>query len=214
MIDLDRIQNQDFEIISLNDEDYRERMNAIDHISDRKVLEEIFTTEEYLTVRMKAYDRLVELFGEENKKVQKMLEMWKTISNEDIFWIPLIIRDLRSNNNIEKNIKYLLDRTYGYPFDDFWCRWHTEKRSNKIISKVVDVCLNSIKWEDGKIEYRTRSDGFGHYFTQYHYEMVIKILQEKDGKLVHDYVYVRCWNAHEDTNQRMRNEFMYEGDSE
>ena len=206
------VENQDFEIISLDHPDYIERMNAIDNITDFKILEKIFITDEYITVKMKALDRLTELFYKTNK-YKKMIKLWKDVSGF-LSWIHFIIDDLHNNNNIEKTIKWILEER-GYPFKDFWNRWYCPTKRNQIFQKVVDVMLLPIKINDNCYSYYGKDKETGievrwtKYGPQYHYEMVIKILVENDNKLSHEYIYIRCWNANKNTHEMLENKINY-----
>ena len=201
------MDTQYFEIVALEHPDYVERMKAIDNIDDFKTLEEIFITDEYITVKMKSFDKLTELYSYTDQ-YKKMISLWKSITGFNSY-IHFVISELGLGNNIEKAIRFVLEQR-GYPFDGFWSRWNVRKKKNEIFQKVVDVILTPIKDGD-QIELRYRSDGYGHSFVQYHYEMVIKILvQTENGELDHDYVYVRIWNAHPDSYDRFSEKLNYE----
>lgn len=205
---------QDFEIIATEHPDYIERMEAIDSITDFKILEEIFITDEYITVRCKALDRLTELY-EYKTKFKEMLNLWHEIDGfKD--WIHFTIENLGKGNNIEKTIRYIL-RQRGYPFEDFWNIWYpVSKTRNKIFQKVIDVILKPIipskdstyyYYTDKETGIEIRSTDYG---IQYHYEMVIKILQENDEhELYHEYVYIKCWNTHNNVHERFYKKINY-----
>ena len=200
------IENQDFEIIAIDHPDYLERMDAIDNITDFKTLEESFITDEYITVRMKAYDRLTELYHNTNK-YKRIVKKWKELS-DFLGWIHFTIDELRQNNNIEKTIRFILERR-GYPFEDFWHRWYCSKKRNQIFQKVVDVALQPIMYYNhynSKIETDKRYTRYG---IQYHYEMVIKILVEKNKELFHDYVFIRAWNSHKGVHKQFYKKINY-----
>lgn len=232
---MNNIENQDFEIVALQHPDYLERMKAIDEITDFLTLEEIFISDEYITVRTKAFDKLTELYSN-TSKYKRMIKGWNKISGF-VPWIHFVIEKLRKNNNIEKTISYILEKNYGYWNDEMLdlletikkdklfkkeYRYHryVEKSRNKIFQKVVDVMLSPIRvynpssiYEEDKksgIEKRYRSDGYGHSYIQYHYEMVIKILQEKENnKLDYDYVYIKAWNSRFDMHEHLFNKINY-----
>lgn len=200
---------QDSEIIAMDHPDYIERMNAIDDITDFKILEEIFITDDYITVRVKALDRINELFGNKNK-FKKMLNLWHEIDGfRD--WIHFGIEQLGKGNNIEKTIRFILEQR-GYPFQEFWKKWYVYKTRNRIFQSIVDVIIKPIKSDD---KYDSR-DGievrWTDYGIQYHHEMVIKILQEnEDQELYYEYIYIRCWNSHPDVHERFYNKINYKG---
>ena len=202
-------ENQDFEIIAIDHPDYIERIDAIDKITDFKTLEESFITDEYITVRMKAFDRLTELYHNTNR-YRRMIKNWKDVS-DFLGWIHFTIDELRQNNNIEKTIRFILERR-GYPFEGFWNRWYASKRKNQIFQKVVDVSLLPIiyynHYNPSKKEIETRWTKYG---PQYHYEMVIKILVENNNhELSHDYVFIRAWNSHENVHEQFYKKLNYE----
>lgn len=240
---MNNIENQDFEIIALQHPDYIERMKAIDEITDFSTLEQIFVSDEYVTVRAKSFDKLTELYSD-TSKYKKMIKGWHEISGF-VPWIHFMIEKLRRNNNIEKTISYILEKNYGYWNNEMLDLLETIKKDklfkkeyryhryikesrNKIFQKVVDVMLLPIKpvikddyiltwdkslyWNGSTMIQKstgieTRRTDYG---IQYHYEMVIKILQEKENnQLDYDYVYIKAWNSHFDTHERLFNEINY-----
>ena len=203
---MSELSSQDFEIISTEHPDYLKRMEAIDSIIDFKTLEEIFITDEYITVRAKALDRLTELYENRNK-YKKMLKLSHEILSFT-GWIHFTIENLSRVNNIEKTIRYILEQR-GYPFKNFWNRWYMTKRRNTIFQSVIDVMILPIKSDD----YYSR-DGieirYTDYGIQYHYEMVIKILKEnEDHELEYEYVFIRAWNTHLDVHERLYEKINY-----
>jgi len=192
---------QDFEIISLDHPDYLERMDAIDHISDFKILEEIVVTDEYLTVRMKAFDKITELYGSRNK-YEKMLKLLKEI--DFLEWIPFQINELKRNNGIELTIRRVV-RQYDRYTDNRLYTLH-----NIIIGSVNVMILPHYieSYIDGK---RIRNNRHTQYGMQYQYEMVVRVLLEREnGELYYEYVYAKCFNAHENTHIRFYNKIMIE----
>lgn len=199
--------SQDAEIVALNHPDYQERMKAIDNIDDFHSLEEIFITDDYITVQMKAYDKLSEIYGH-TEKFKKMVKLWESITGFK-GWIHFIVSEVGLGNNIEKTIMWILKQR-GYPDRDFWNRLYISKSRNRIIQRIVDIALMPIKsdvsWnsKDG-IEVR-----YNKYGVQYHYEMVVKILVENEDKsLDYEYIYVRCWNANPDTHLQFYEKLNY-----
>lgn len=200
-------ESQIYEIIAIDHDDYKERIEAIEQITDFHTLEGIFVGDEYITVRMVAYDRLTELFYK-TKQYKKMLKVWKDIS-EFSGWIHFIINELGRGNNIEKTIRWILEKE-GYPFDDFWQRWYVLKSRNKIFQQIVDVYLTPVKSDDYYSEEGLRVR-YTKYGIQYQYEMVIKILKKNiQNELFHEYVYVRTWNSNLDTHKKLYKKLNYE----
>ncbi len=173
--------SQDFEIISLDHPVYYERMDAIDQIDDFKTLEEIFITDEYPPVRMRAYDRLMELF-EGSNKLNKLLTLWNKLSNF-IGWIPFSKSKLAKNNNIEYMIRSIIKKydQYGYA------------QNSLIITDTIDVLIIPLLWNG---EHNSRWTQYG---NQYQYDMVIKILVKRDGILDYKYYNRRVWTSRTDT---------------
>jgi len=200
------MEEQIFEIIGLEHPEYLERMKAIDKLTEFETLEEIFITDEYITVRMKAFDKLTILYGN-TKKYKKMVATWKELTGFN-GWVHFIVSELGRGNNIEKTTRWIFEQ-YGYPFETFWQRYYTPETKNKIVQSVVDVMISPIKNDD---RYQSR-DGFEvrytQYGVQYHYEMVIKLLITENNKLSEKYVYVHTWNAHPNTYQMLIEKINY-----
>jgi len=206
---MSNVKEQHFEIVAIEHPNYIERMNALDHITTFETLEESFITDEYITVRMKSFDRLTELFSN-TEKYKKMMKLWNEM-NDFLGWIHFTISELRSNNNIEKTIRYILERR-GYPFKDFWYRYYISKTKNQIFQKVVDVALSPITiYNEYNSEFMIETR-WTQYGLQYHYEMVIKILVEKKNELFSEYIYIRTWSSQPDMNKKFYEKINYIGD--
>lgn len=187
--------SQEFEIIALEDPDYLKRMKAIDHIDDLHILEEIFISDEYLTVRAKAYDRLEELF-EHTKKFKKMKELAKE-TTDFIGWIPFVVNDLTNRTNIEKSIKWTIFR-----YDD------DEKEKNHSIGQVVYAMITPLYF----INTKDQIPYYGDYGVYYKYEMVLRILHDLNGKLEYDYIYMKVNNNHQNAHKKFYDKLVYEVD--
>jgi len=199
-------EEQDFEIIALNHPDDIKRMDAIDKITDFETLEYMIVADEHLIIRCKAFDRITELYGHK-KKYKKMVNLLKEI--DFLGWIPFTINELRKNNNIERAIKRIIHIDYT--------AWDPKKQKyvNIFIGDCVNVIFKPIFVFSNSHSYYNERDGieirYTDYGIQYHYEMIIRVLLEKEnGELYYDYVFVRCWNTHPDAHKRFYKEIIWE----
>ena len=207
-VNISRVKNQDFEIIALDNPEYLERMEALDHIEDFKVLEEIFITDDYITVRAKAFDQLSELY-EGTNKFNKMIKKWKEMTHF-LEWIPFLRENLGRGNNIEKTITWILEK------------YKVERERVFILDRAIGDVVNVIiqprfKGED----YRESSDYEtnqvirhwyfrGHSAIQYAFELVVRILTKNlKGELVYEYNYARTWNSNIDAHKRFYDKLVY-----
>lgn len=195
-------EQQDFEIISDYSDDYMERINAIDSINDFKTLENIFISDEYITVRAKAFDRLTTLF-EKTSKYRKMIRLWNEITTFKS-WITFEINHLGRGNNIERSISWILNQ---YNENDCpVCHRKDYLQGKKIVADCVHVIIYP-RFFDNKFEIVSRQ---GDYGPQYQYEMVIRVLILKDFQYQYDYHFARCWYSHKDGHIRFYNKIVYQ----
>lgn len=197
---------QDFEIISLEHPDYVKRMKAIDFIDDFKTLENIFISDEYITVRSKALDRLTELY-EHTNKFKKMIKLWKNTNGEFQGWIPFIISELKLNDNIGRTIFWITMKYNKRIYND----QSYYDNNKKLVSRIVDVILQPL--HDDKYQFeKDRSIRWTEYGKQYGYEGIIKVLYEdiETKKLYYDYHYTRIWNTHPDAHLKYYNKLVYQ----
>lgn len=188
--DLEKIEKpQDFEILYEMSNEVRDILRLIDFVEDFDSLEQIFWDDD-LRVRMKAFDRLQELYSKD-KRFKKMQEMIREILKFR-GWTPFDIDYLRKNNNIDGGIRWMLWEDYHYYRHDRDGLFSFHKGS--LISDCIDVCIFPMM-ENGKHVGIQRM-----YEYAYKYHLVIKVLQKNEDGFYFDYMLGETWNVLKDAH--------------
>lgn len=176
---------RDFEIIALESEHYFQRLEALGFITRFRVLEDLLITESSFPLQMRIHDIMIDRFEgtEDQKKLQKCLELFYR-SFQCKAWIPFSVKYLRKNNNVDGGIRWCLHEYYGYHR-----KWKMgEIHQGKLIADIVHVAIKPLILKNGEHEWKNRQ-----YDRAWHFELVLKILQENEQELFHEYKYARCW---------------------